>query len=145
MNLIAPSYMDNNKNISSYNEPTWFLKGQKDVVFNRVSKSPVTKDTNREITKSHYSISNNHASPHGYLGGLFRRGRNGCLDLQNYTVRSIPKSYSPQSAKEPKYAFCIAWKSATIFHALLNAPVKWSYPRNSGVAAQRAKIVMSTS
>jgi len=59
--------MDKDKDISSYNDPARFLKGEKDVVINTVSKSPVTKSSNRKITKGHYNISNDHAPPHGYF------------------------------------------------------------------------------
>lgn len=67
MYLITSSYMDKNKDVSSYNEPARFLKGEKDVIVNTVSKSPVTKNSNRNITKGHHNISNNHALPHGFL------------------------------------------------------------------------------
>lgn len=51
--LITSNHMNNNKYISSNNKPTRFLKWQKDVIINRVSESPITKDSDRKITQSH--------------------------------------------------------------------------------------------
>lgn len=65
--LIAASYMYKNKEISSYNEPARFLEGEKNVVIDTVSKSPVTNSSNRKITKSDHDISNKHALPHGFF------------------------------------------------------------------------------
>jgi len=92
-NLVASYDMDDDKHVSSYYEPSGFVEGDEDVVFNGIAKDPIANESNREVTEGHNRVCDQNSPPHGTLWGLLWGGRDGCLNLQHHIVSSIGKSH----------------------------------------------------
>lgn len=102
VHLIASDNMNENKHIGGCNEPRRLLEGHQNVVVDFVSKYIVPEKRNREVTYEDHEIGYNDPLPHGHLGGLFGRGRDGRLNLQHHVVASEGERHVPQRIEEVK-------------------------------------------
>ena len=106
--LVAADDMDDNHKVSRGNEPSWSFKIQKNIVFNILSKCPISDQSHRKIANGVDKIRSDDAFPHRNSRGLLRCWRYGGLNLESDGVSCECEGDLPQGVEHSKH-----W----IFHA----------------------------
>nr|GMD33568.1 hypothetical protein CK203_077047 [Ipomoea batatas] len=102
--MVASNDVDDNKHVSSSDEPSGFLEGNEDVILNRVSKHPVSDDGHRKVAQKHDGVGHPNSLHHGFVGRLLRRGRDGGLNLQHHVVAGVGERHVSQGAEELEHS-----------------------------------------
>lgn len=88
--------MNNNEDVGNSDEPPGMLQTDEDVVGDRVAEDVISQKGDREVADEDSDVGPDHSLPHGTLGRLVRRRRDGGLDLQSDAVSGVCKRYVPQ-------------------------------------------------
>nr|GMD38537.1 hypothetical protein CK203_077047 [Ipomoea batatas] len=102
--MVASNDVDDNKHVSSSDEPSRFLEGNEDVILNRVSKHPVSDDGHRKVAQKNDGVGHPNSLHHGFVGRLLRRGRDGGLNLQHHVVAGVGERHVSQRAEELEHS-----------------------------------------
>nr|GMD30151.1 hypothetical protein CK203_077047 [Ipomoea batatas] len=102
--MVASNDVDDNKHVSSSDEPSGFLEGNEDVILNRVSKHPVSDDGHRKVAQKNDGVGHPNSLHHGFVGRLLRRGRDGGLNLQHHVVAGVGERHVSQGAEELEHS-----------------------------------------
>lgn len=94
--------MNNNENVGHSYKPTRFLKGNKDVISNSVTKNIVTNKGNGEVAQGDDDVGDDDTLPHRSLRRLLRGGRDGCLNFEHNIVACVCESHIAESIEEPE-------------------------------------------
>ena len=74
--------MDDDHHVGCGDEPPRPVQGDEDVLIDVVAEGPVADERDGEVAGGDDDVGDDDALPHGLLGRLPRRGRDGGLDLK---------------------------------------------------------------
>ena len=101
--LVTTKEMDDDHHVGDGDEPPWFLEGDEDVVMDFFAERPVPDERGREVARRDDDVGDDDALPHGLLGRLVRRRRDGGLDLQHHVVPRVRERHVPERPEEAEH------------------------------------------
>ena len=133
--------MDDDEDVGHGDEPAWLLEGDEDVVVDGVAEDVVADEGDGEVADGDDDVGEDDALPHGLLGGLLRRRRDGGLDLQHHVVAGVGEGHVAQRAEEVERLPRRRRRRLAVVHVRLPALVRRRRPGNRRVAASTIMMI----
>jgi hypothetical protein len=103
IHLVAANDVDDDHHVGGGDEPPWPVQGDEDVLIDAVAEGLVADERDGEVAGGDDDVGDDDALPHGLLGQLPRRGRDGGLDLQHHVVPGVRERHLAQRAQEAEH------------------------------------------
>lgn len=134
--LIASDDVDDDHHISHGDQPTWLWKSEEYVIIHSVPESPITDESDGEVTESHHNVCEDHTFPHRLLRRFLRRRRYGGLNFENNIMAGVSKCDITQCAEESENFPDGRRRSVSVVH-VWNFPLVYRCTPSYGGVTQR--------
>jgi len=91
--------MDDDHEVGGGDEPPRLVEGDEHVGVHGAAEGVVPAEGDGEVAERDDGVGHDDAAPHGLLGRLLRRGRDGGLDFQHHVVRRVRERHGAQRAE----------------------------------------------
>jgi hypothetical protein len=133
--LVAADDVHDDEDVGGGDEPAWLLEGDEDVVVDGVAEDVVADERHGEVADGNDEVGEDDALPHGLLGRLVWRGRDGGLDLQHHVVPRVRERHVPERAQEVERLPRRRRRLHAVVHGRVPPLVRRRRPCNRRVAA----------
>jgi len=134
--------VDHDEDVGHGDEPAWLLKCDEDVVVDGVAEDVVADERDGEVADGDDDVGEDDALPHGLLGRLVGRGRDGGLDVQHHVVARVRERHIPQRAQEVERLPRRHRRLLAVVHVCVPPLVHRRRPCNRRVAALYIQVLI---
>ena len=103
VHLVAADDVDDDHHVGGGDEPARPVEGDEDVLVDVFAEGPVADERDGQVARGDDDVGDDDALPHGLLGRLPRRRRDGRLDLQHHVVPGVRERHVPQRTQEAEH------------------------------------------